>query len=199
MTFLCLFRHSLRSGIVLTFLRSPSTLPPSWFRLAALGAWALAAGCASAPLENGNEREAAREPSGALPVADWALYPINRVFDLFDWLRFGVNAGPGFGLDVQATSLARAAAISDISAGVGFQGLRHPPVCLRSRTETAIGPVHTPRLNPLAWRTRFWDVGAEAHFLILGAHVYANPMEAFDFLAGWFGGDPAGDDWESAL
>jgi hypothetical protein len=124
------------------------------------------------------------------------LYPVNRVIDLFDVARFGVNVGPGMGIDAQASDLARAAAIYDTSVGVGFQGLRRLPVCARSRSEVALGPVRTPPTSALGWHGQFWDVGLEAYVFLIGAHAYVNPKEFLDFFGGWVGFDPMRDDLE---
>ncbi|MCX7014449.1 MAG: hypothetical protein NTW86_18185 [Candidatus Sumerlaeota bacterium] len=141
-----------------------------------------------------NDRRLGRSPWGVA-----LLYPVNRVFDLCDVARFGVNVGPGLGVDAQASDLLRVAAIQDTSVGVGFQGLRRLPVCARSRTDLAFGPARTPPISPLGWHGQFWDVGAEAYVLLVGAHAYVNPKEIVDFFAGWALRDPMGDDWETAF
>jgi hypothetical protein len=136
---------------------------------------------------------------GGNPWGAVVLYPLNRVVDLFDVARLGVNVGPGVGLDVQASDLARLAFIYDSSVGAGFQGLRRPPVCVRSRTAMAVGIVRTPPTSTLGWHGQFWDVGAELHALLLGAHAYVNPKEILDFFGGWFFYDPMNDDFETVF
>jgi hypothetical protein len=123
------------------------------------------------------------------------LYPLNRLMDFCDLARFGVNVGPGFGLEVKATDWVRLAAISDTSVGVGFETLRHLPVCARTRAKVAFGPFAAPAVLGHDWPSQFWDVGLEAHLFLIGAHVYINPAELFDFLGGWFLFDPLDDDF----
>lgn len=138
--------------------------------------------------------------AGALGVLEAIVFYLpNRLLDFGDVVRFGVNAGPGIGLDVQASEAARAAAITDTSVGVGYQTLRRLPVCARSRTLVAVGPVETPSLSPLGWRTRFWDVGGEVHALLLGAHAYVNPFAILDAAAGILCFDPSEDDFGVGL
>ena len=135
------------------------------------------------------------EGSGALGVAEAIVFYLpNRLLDFGDVVRFGINVGPGIGLDVQASEAARAAAITDTSVGVGFQTLRRLPVCARSRTLVAVGPVETPSPSLLGWRTRFWDMGGEAHALLIGAHAYVNPLAVLDAAVGILGFDPSEDD-----
>lgn len=124
-----------------------------------------------------------------------ALYLPNRLLDLGDVVTVGVNVGPGFGVGGQATKAASAVASSDTSVGVGFQTFRRLPVCARSRTLVAVGPVRAPSLSPLGWRTRFWDVGGELHVALLGAHAYVNPDAILDAAAGFFFFDPSEDDF----
>ncbi len=52
--------------------------------------------------------------------------------------------------------------------------------------ETVFVPSRTP------WQKGFVEVGTTA--LLVHARVGFNPLELIDFLAGWFGLDPAGDD-----
>ena len=184
---------------------------------AAVGIVVAACGCARNPVRDSVAKglryqasqsgEAAGEKtvsqsSRSLAGSSWAtilLYPANRFVDLFDLARFGLNVGPGLGLDAQATDLLRVAAIHDSSVGVGFQGLRRLPVCVRSRSDFALGPIRTPPLSPLGWHGQFWDMGLEVYGLLAGAHVYVNPKEILDFLGGWMLFDPMSDDLETAF
>jgi hypothetical protein len=78
---------------------------------------------------------------------------------------------------------------------VGFQTFRHIPFAARTHTKTGLGPVAAdPGVNMLDWERHFWDVGVEAHALIVGAHIFVNPWQMWDFLSGLILLDPAGDD-----
>ena len=114
--------------------------------------------------------------------------------DLGDLAGFGVNVGPGFGVDAQATQLAQASYITSVSVGAGFQTLRRLPVCIRTKSKAAAGPAALESTLQVGFRTRFWDFGGEVYPLLFGVHVYVNPAEALDLLAGIFIFDPKNDD-----
>jgi hypothetical protein len=78
---------------------------------------------------------------------------------------------------------------------VWAETLRHLPVCARVRAKAAFGPFVAPAVVGHDWPSQFWDVGLEVHLYLIGAHVYVNPGELFDFFAGWFFYDPFNDDF----
>jgi len=145
------------------------------------------------PKTQEKEEEPPREGRSAGHVI--LLYIPNRLLDIFDIARFGVNAGPGVGADVEATEYLRAAAMSRISAGVGYETLRHLPVMAGAESELALGPVGTTAAIPYTWYRNTWDVRVELHVLIVGAHVAVNPAEILDAILGFTTIDIMDDDY----
>jgi len=129
-------------------------------------------------------------------LATVLLYIPNRIFDLFDMVRAGVNVGPGLGLDVRATKWAKVQLISDTSVGVGFQSLRHLPVCARSQMKLGLAFISTPSMDLLNWYYGDYDVRVELYLLLVGAHVAVDMGEIVDFLGGLFLWDPMEDDFQ---
>lgn len=124
------------------------------------------------------------------------LYLPNRIFDLAEIVRFGVNAGFGLGADLRATWVAQAVFIHDTSVGAGFQGLRHLPVCVRvAHSAMGVGPIKTPSLGLLDWPINDYDIRAEFFVAIVGAHVAVDLGAIGDFVAGLFFFDPSEDDF----
>ena len=124
------------------------------------------------------------------------LYLPNRIIDALDIVRFGVNAGVGFGADATATWVAQAAFISDTSVGIGFQGIRHLPVCLRmGHKRIAVGPLQSMDLEPLDWPINPYDIRCEVFVLFVGAHAAVDIEGILDFVAGLFTLDPSEDDF----
>jgi hypothetical protein len=122
------------------------------------------------------------------------LYLPNRVLDLFDVVRLGVNAGPGFGAQAKATDAAQAMYLSRTSVGVGLQGLRHPPVHAGVEGALGAGPLGEDVTAGLGWYHSSTDVRVEVHPAIVGAHVAVDPVEIVDFLLGLFTVDLRDDD-----
>jgi len=140
--------------------------------------------------------EAAEEDEEEQSVLSTALlYIPNRIFDLFDVARLGVNVGPGLGIDLRATKWAKVIFATDTSVGVGFQSLRHLPVCVRSRAKLGLAFISTPDLNVLDWYHGDYDLRVELHLLLIGAHVAVDFGEIFDFIGGIFTWDPMDDDF----
>jgi len=139
------------------------------------------------------ETEEDKEEQSALSVA--LLYLPNRIFDLFDIARFGVNVGPGLGLEAEVTKYAKVVFATDTSVGIGFQSLRHLPVCLRSRAKIGLAFISTPNLNMLDWYTGDYDLKVGLHLLLIGAHVAVDMGEIFDFFSGLVTFDPMEDDF----
>ncbi|MFO0984668.1 MAG: hypothetical protein U1E76_23580 [Planctomycetota bacterium] len=122
------------------------------------------------------------------------FYLPNRVLDLFDIARAGVDVGPGVGIDLRATELATAGLMARTSAGVGLQTLRHLPIKAAAESYTELGPAFVgAQLGP-SWYHDTWDVRAELHVLLVGAHACINLFEILDLLAGLITLDPRGDD-----
>lgn len=121
------------------------------------------------------------------------LYLPNRVIDLFDVARFGVDVGPGIGVHVQATEMLQAKALTSTSVGAGLQTLRHSPVHVGARAGLGVGPVEgTADIGD--WYQSPADVRVELYALLVGAHVAIEPVEILDAVLGFLFIDLAGDD-----
>ncbi len=142
-----------------------------------------------------DESDAEVAKGSASTLKTIALYIPNRVFDLFEIARFGVNAGPGFGVDVRATEFVQAIALSRASVGVGLQGLRRLPVSVATESGIGLGPVDLSGDLGLAWYRAPLDLRVELHALLIGAHAAVDIGEIFDFLAGIIVLDPSEDDF----
>ena len=79
------------------------------------------------------------------------LYLPNRLLDLGDLFRFGVDAGPGLGFDLQATRLVQVKLLSRFSVGVGYQTLRHLPVKASADAAFGVGPIGGSPAGGLGW------------------------------------------------
>jgi hypothetical protein len=133
-------------------------------------------------------------------MAKILLYIPNRIADLAEIVRFGVNFGPGIGIDAEATGALRAAAMTRASAGVGYQGLRHSPISLGAETYVAVGPFE-PDIPLMPDLTKEWyrskaDLRIEPHLALVGAHGAIDLWAIADFFAGFVMIDPEEDDWE---
>jgi len=126
----------------------------------------------------------AAEDAGRGLLTTVVLYVPNRVLDLFDVARAGVDVGPGIGVDLQVTKLVQARALSTLALGIGLQTLRHMP--FRAGPEAAVG------LGPLGgdaelggWYRSPGDIRVGLHALLVGAHVAVEPVEILDFVLGF--------------
>jgi hypothetical protein len=136
----------------------------------------------------------ADDPEGRSFAASALLYLPNRLLDLGDLFRFGVDAGPGLGFDLQATRFVQVKLLSRLSVGVGYQTLRHLPVKASADAAFGVGPIGGSPAGGLGWYRSPTDVRLEFHLLILGAHLAVDPVEWVDLPLGLFGLDPADDD-----
>jgi hypothetical protein len=127
------------------------------------------------------------------PWISTLLYLPNRLFDLAEIFRFGVNVGPGIGVDAEATGALRAAAMARASVGVGYQGLRHLPLSIGIDTYIAVGPFD-PGLR-MAWYRSEYDLRLDAHLAVIGGHMAIDLLAIADFFAGWLTYDLEDDDW----
>jgi hypothetical protein len=124
------------------------------------------------------------------------LYLPNRVMDLFDIVRFGVDVGPGVGVEAEVTEYAQAGAMVRTSVGAGFQTLRHLPIkAALAESYAAVGPLAIEPTAGVGWYRNTWDVRVEAHVAIVGAHVAVNPAEILDFFLGFLTIDTMDDDF----
>ncbi len=127
-------------------------------------------------------------------VAGTLLYLPNRVVDLFDIAKVGVDVGPGIGVDVQATSVLQARAMWNLSVGVGFQGLRHVPFQVGTVAALGVGPIGGVG-DVGSWSRSDTGIRVGLHVLIVGAHAEVDPYEILDFALGFLTIDIAGDDF----
>jgi hypothetical protein len=122
------------------------------------------------------------------------MYLPNRVVDLFDVLRFGVNLGPGVGIQAKATDPVQVTWMTRASVGVGFQSFRHVPGYAATETAAALGPAGAEAGLGLGWHQSPTDLRLEVHPAIAGAHVAVDPVEILDFVLGFFTVDIREDD-----
>ena len=139
--------------------------------------------------EAGKEAKKERRPF----LVGVLLYLPNRVLDLCDVARFGVDVGPGVGVDVRVTKWAQAVAMMKASVGVGYQTFRHLPISAGGVTGVGIGPVAL-EAGEHTWYRADWDVRAEAHVLLVGAHAAVDLKEIADFFVGFLTIDLMDDD-----
>ncbi len=122
------------------------------------------------------------------------VYLPNRVLDLFDVARAGVNAGPGVGAQLKATDLAQVTLLGRASVGVGLQSLRHMPVYVSVENAIGVGPLSGDATAGLGWHHSPTDVRVELHPLLVGAHAAVDPIEILDFALGFLTIDIRDDD-----
>lgn len=134
--------------------------------------------------EETNDKES--ESVAGIEMVGWTIlmYLPNRVFDLFDMVRFGVDVGPGIGGQAKATDAAQLQFVSRASVGAGLQGLRHLPVQASNESGAGVGPVDLTPTAGFNWFESPTDVRIFAHALLVGAHVAVDPVEIADFVTG---------------
>ena len=123
------------------------------------------------------------------------MYIPNRVLDLFDTVRAGVNVGPGIGGQLKATDPAQVMFLSRISAGVGVQSLRHLPAYASVENAACVGPLGGDANIGIGWYQSPTDIRVEIHPFIVGAHIAVDPLEIADFVLGFFTVDIRKDDY----
>jgi hypothetical protein len=166
-------------------------------------------------------KEAGEAPSNGLQggqsVAKQAAhYFLSRWYDLIDMVDFSIGAGPGFMVNVRATKMAQAIGGYSDAYRIGFRG-REAGVWHEKRKEVGVsllyyqkvqrehitGWVESFRSDKMDLDTSavyannadrsFLGVGATVHCLFL-VDVNVRPMQAFDFVMGWFTVDVLDDD-----
>lgn len=135
------------------------------------------------------------EPGPKGPAHTAALWLPNRILDVLDIPRAGVDVGPGIGFDGCVTHYLRIAAMTRTSAGIGYQTFRHPPAKFAHEEYVISGPKAAEAGLGANWYHQTWDVRIELHALLVGAHVCVNVGEIGDFFAGIFTLDPMDDDY----
>lgn len=134
-------------------------------------------------------------PGDRDPAHIAALWLPNRILDICDLVRAGVDVGPGIGFDFSFTHYMRLAAMTRTSGGLGYQTFRHPPVKF-SHEEYYVAGIQSGEAGlGEGWYQQTFDLRIEAHALLVGAHAAFNFAELFDFFAGLATFDPMHDDY----
>ena len=174
-------------------------------------------GTASGGLEKEMGKEATHSPSNGPCVAKQAShYFLSRWYDLCDCVDFSVGGGPGFLINARATKLAQIGFGYSDAYHVGFRG-RSAGFWREKRKEVGVsllyyqkikreritGWVESFRSDKMDLDTSavyanavdrgFTGVGVTVHALVL-VDVNVRPMQALDFVAGWFTIDILDDD-----
>ncbi len=148
-------------------------------------------GACAAPRTLDEEPES--EPESSV-LGTILLYLPNRVLDVAEIVRAGVNVGPGIGVDAEVTKLVGARAMTRTSAGVGYEGLRRIPINLSSEHYVGVGPLTPEASAGPQWYRGPADVRAEVHLLLVGVHAAVDTFAILDFVVGLVGLDPEDDD-----
>ncbi|MHC4820625.1 MAG: hypothetical protein ACYTDX_02755 [Planctomycetota bacterium] len=127
-------------------------------------------------------------------VGTLVLWLPNRVLDLFDIAKAGVNAGPGIGVNAKATDFAQGMFLNRTSVGVGLQTLRSLPAYAGVESAVGAGPLGVDMTAGLGWDHSPTDVRLEVHPVLAGAHVAVDPVAIVDFILGIFTIDISDDD-----
>jgi hypothetical protein len=145
--------------------------------------------------ETKTEKPAEPDEEGGHGVL-WAvlMYIPNRVIDIFDVARFGVDVGPGIGIDGEATDALQARAIAQTSVGAGFQSFRHMPIQTGTQSALGVGPVSSD-MQLGGWHRSPTDFRLGAHAVLVGAHAAIDPVEIADFVLGFLFIDIRDDDF----
>jgi hypothetical protein len=116
-------------------------------------------------------------------LVDALLYLPNRVVDVLDVVRFGVDVGPGIGVDAQVTDPVSVVAMTRTYVGAGYQTLRHMPVAAGAEAGLGVGPA-TLDAEAGGWYRSPTDVRVGLHALLVGGHVAVEPVEILDAVLG---------------
>ena len=147
---------------------------------------------------------------------DIEMYIWNRISDLLDIIRCGIGGGVGIGAEVAITNYAvLGASYIPLERGVDFPHCLPPLWLINYYDKTPVFNIHatgeptyaTAAFGP--WRKENvqadmkhnyifpreeWAIRAEIHAILLDAYISVSGEEFVDFLAGFIGLDPKGDD-----
>lgn len=137
--------------------------------------------------------EEAPADEGRGVVGGILMYLPNRVIDLFDVAKLGVDVGPGLGIELKATEYAQLMALSTFAVGVGFQGLRHLPFRVGPEAAFGVGPLGGAA-EIGGWYRGPTEFRVGLHALLVGAHASVDPVEIVDFVLGFLLIDIKDDD-----
>lgn len=154
---------------------------------------------------------AASPPAFALPAPDNEVIPIgpgkrllwyipNRIMDFADIFRFRLRLGPGLGAGVRLTDYASFYLGSYSSIYAGLPGPRNPhyirwPLGYECLNGVVLGGVDATDDTPYGPAYGPAEVDMGLHLGIIGFDAGIDPIEIADFLAGFFTGDIARDDY----
>ena len=119
-------------------------------------------------------------------------YLPNRLLDIYDIFRVDAGLGPSFGAVLRITQYGQVGyrVMSPVSLRAGLRG-RDFPVFIESSNEFGAGPAFVSSddryVTPI-------EIGLGADLLLAGAYAGISLDEIWDFIAGVFTFDPAGDD-----
>ncbi len=122
------------------------------------------------------------------------LYLPNRVMDLFDVGKAGVDVGLGLGIELKATEYVQAMALTTVAIGVGFQGLRHVPFRVGPEAAFGVGPLGGAA-EVGGWYRSPSEFRVGGHLFLVGAHASVDPLEILDFALGFLLIDIQDDDF----
>lgn len=127
------------------------------------------------------------------------FYIPNRALDLVDIFRLRAKVGPGISGGIRLTSMASFYGGKHNTVYVGLPGPRavqekpRPWGREKEKGITFFGvdatddSKHEPEHSPS-------EIGLEVHLLLIGIDAGVDPVEFGDFIVGWIGKDPRGDD-----
>lgn len=138
------------------------------------------------------------DPAPGLPTKILWYLP-NRALDLLDVFRLRAKVGPGLGAGARVTDVASFYAGRSHAVYAGPPGPRHPdrvPALIGLEQKRGLVILGVDATDSLLYPPEysFDEIGLDVHLLFLGAEVGVSPAEGVDFLYGWFGSDPRGDD-----
>lgn len=142
---------------------------------------------------DGQETDEPARPGKLTPEAALLWLP-NRIMDLGDIVRVGVDVGPGLGYDLQVgDGVARTMHRS--SLGIGYQTLRHPPLKAGTEESADFSATGEDYMSGRPWTRSPTDLRLELHPLLGGAHAAIDFGEIVDFFGGLFLFDTKNDDF----
>ena len=130
------------------------------------------------------------------------MYIPNRIFDALDIVRARVRVGPGISLSARLTKLLNATIGTHMTLYAGSPGPRNKPainlpVGLDNYTgvEASVVNLSNDNNSPFSPSYGTGECGAGFQFLLFGVDIGVDPLEAGDFVLGFFTIDLKDDDF----